>query len=426
MQGLDEMDDMNGGSGSDTDVDDYDPMDNRTTEDTTAAQTREGKDIQGISWERLSTTRNKYRETRLAQYRNYENVPQSGQASEKECKTTDKRGSYYEFRRNSRSVKSTILHFQLRNLVWATSKHDVYLMSHYSLMHWSSLKCTKSEVLNLSGHIAPSEKHPRSLLEGFTQIQVSTLAVKDKLLVAGGFHGELICKYLDRPGISYCTRTTYDDNAITNAVEIYTSSSGAVHFIASNNDCGVRDFDTDNFQMSNHLNFCWPVNHTAVSPDGNLVVVVGDDPDGMLLDFRTGKAIATLRGHSDYSFASAWHPSGTSFATGNQDRTCRIWDTRNLSKSVTALKGELGAVRSIRYTSDGRFMGMAESADFVHIFNVESGYDEEQEIDFFGEISGISFSPDTESLYVGIWDRTYSSFIEFGRRREYSYLDAII
>lgn len=31
-------------------------------------------------------------------------------------------------------------------------------------------------------------------MEGFTQTQVSTLAVKDKLLVAGGFQGELICK----------------------------------------------------------------------------------------------------------------------------------------------------------------------------------------------------------------------------------------
>lgn len=30
-------------------------------------------------------------------------------------------------------------------------------------------------------------------------------------------------QYLDRPGVSYCTRTTYEDNAITNAVEIYTS-----------------------------------------------------------------------------------------------------------------------------------------------------------------------------------------------------------
>lgn len=28
---------------------------------------------------------------------------------------------------------------------------------------------------------------------------------------------------LDRPGVSFCSRTTYDDNAITNAVEIYAS-----------------------------------------------------------------------------------------------------------------------------------------------------------------------------------------------------------
>lgn len=30
-------------------------------------------------------------------------------------------------------------------------------------------------------------------------------------------------QHLDRPGVSYCCRTTYDDNAITNAVEIYDS-----------------------------------------------------------------------------------------------------------------------------------------------------------------------------------------------------------
>ena len=47
--------------------------------------------------------------------------------------------------------------FQLRNLVWATSKHDVYLMSQFSIMHWSSMTCKSSEVLNVSGHVAPSE-----------------------------------------------------------------------------------------------------------------------------------------------------------------------------------------------------------------------------------------------------------------------------
>ena len=111
---------------------------------------------------------------------------------------------------------------QLRNLVWATSKHDVYLLSNYSISHWSSLTGSRNEILNLKGHVAPSEvrlskpifginfsfsvwfilsrysiffqRHPESLLEGFTETQVSTLAVKERLLVAGGFQGELICK----------------------------------------------------------------------------------------------------------------------------------------------------------------------------------------------------------------------------------------
>lgn len=33
-------------------------------------------------------------------------------------------------------------------------------------------------------------------MEGFTQTQISTLAVRDNLLIAGGFQGELICKVL--------------------------------------------------------------------------------------------------------------------------------------------------------------------------------------------------------------------------------------
>ncbi|KAB1203699.1 putative WD repeat-containing protein C2A9.03 [Morella rubra] len=392
---------------------------------TTAARE---EDIQGIPWERLRITREKYRQTRLEQYRNYENIPHSGEVSAKDCKVTEKSGSYYEFRRNSRSVKSTILHFQLRNLVWATSKHDVYLMSHYSVIHWSSLTCSKSEVLNVEGHLEPSEKHPGSLLEGFTQTQVSTLAVKDKLLAAGGFEGELICKHLDRDGVSFCSQTTDDDNAIINAIEIYTSSSGAVHFTASSNDCGVRDFDMEKFQLSNHIRLPWPVNmHQIVikcfcllfaayfSEDGKLLVIVGDKPEGLMVDSQTGEMVMPLCGHLDFSFASAWHPDGVTFATGNQDKTCRVWDVRNLSESVAVLKGNLGAIRSIRYTSDGQYMAMAEPADFVHVYDVKNGYEEEQEIDFFGEISGISFSPDTESLFIGVWDRKYGSLLEYGR-----------
>ncbi|KAL5669049.1 hypothetical protein ACJX0J_021270, partial [Zea mays] len=284
----DMVDEQRGVRDSDAEDNDY-GQPNDKIPDTSSADARNGRDIQGIPWEQLNITRKKYRQSRLEQYKNYENVPNSGEEAMKDCKPTEKGGMYYEFRRNTRSIKSTILHFQLRNLVWATSKHDIYLVSHYSIRHWSALSGVDTELINVQGHVAPREKHAGSLSEGFYQTQVSTLAVKDNLLVAGGFQGELICKHLDREGISFCCRTTYDDNAITNAVEIFNTSSGAVHFIASNNDSGVRYYDMERFQLFKHLQFEWPVNHASLSPDRKVVVIVGDDPDGLLIDANSGK-----------------------------------------------------------------------------------------------------------------------------------------
>ncbi|CAN4095035.1 unnamed protein product [Withania somnifera] len=405
----------------DTNFDDFELVTEGT--DTSAAQARKGKDIQGIPWERLNITRQSYRLTRLEQYRNYENIPLSGEAVDKECKQVTKGGNYYDFFYNTRLVKPTILHFQLRNLVWATSKHDVYLISNYSLMHWSSISNNLTEVLDFSGHIAPSEKHAGSLLEGLTQTQISTMAVKNRFVVTGGFQGELVCKSLDKPGISFCARTTYEDNAITNAVEIYDSLSGGLHFMAANNDCGVREYDMEKFQLMNQFRFPWPVNHTSMSPDSKILTVVGDDLTGLLVDSCNGKTVGSIVGHLDYSFASAWHPDGRTFATGNQDKTCRIWDLRNLSSPIAVLKGNMGAVRSIRYSSDGRFLVVAEPADFVHIYNAEGEYNKRQEIDMFGEISGVSLSPDDESLYIGIWDRTYASLLQYNRMHSSKYVD---
>jgi len=232
----------------------------------------------------MNTTRDRYRQARLQQYANFENIPNSGRNSEKECTPVEKGQLYYEFQHNTRSVKSTILHFQLRNLVWATTKHDVYLMSYYSVLHWSALTREKQEIIDLQGHVAPCEKHHGNFSEGFYHTQVSTLAVKNNLLVTGGFRGEIICKFLDRRGISYCCKSTNDDNGITNSLEIFEKPSGSLHFLASNNDCGLRDFDIEKFQICNNFRFAWPVN---VKPSPNsLMVYFSVDYVAHLLDFH--------------------------------------------------------------------------------------------------------------------------------------------
>lgn len=51
--------------------------------DTSSALARKGLDIQGIPWDRLNISREKYRLTRLEQYKNYENIPSSGAAVDK-------------------------------------------------------------------------------------------------------------------------------------------------------------------------------------------------------------------------------------------------------------------------------------------------------------------------------------------------------
>lgn len=58
-------------------------LQSKSKTDTSAVEARNGKDIQGIPWERLNFTRDKYREMRLKQYKNYENLPRSREDLEK-------------------------------------------------------------------------------------------------------------------------------------------------------------------------------------------------------------------------------------------------------------------------------------------------------------------------------------------------------
>ena len=88
------------------------------------------------------------------------------------------------------------------------------------------------------------------------------------------------------------------------------------------------------------------------------------------------QVVGNLKGHLDYSFAFAWHPDGQILATGNQDTTCRLWDIRNMSEFIAVIKGRMGAIRAVQFSSDGRFMAMAKLADFsvcckaISCFNV--------------------------------------------------------
>jgi WD40 repeat protein len=97
-----------------------------------------------------------------------------------------------------------------------------------------------------------------------------------------------------------------------------------------------------------------------------------------------------------------WHPEGLMFTTWYQDRSCRVWDIRSEAHSLFVLKGNIGAIDVFHFSSDEKFMATAKSIYYVHIYDVERGFEFEQEIDFFGKTSGISFSPETKKFFIGV------------------------
>ena len=392
--------------------------------DTSAAQARAGRDVQGIPWDRLQFTREKYRAKRVAEYKNYANLDFDASALDGACARTRacaKRAPFFEFAHNTRAVRSNFVHFQLRNLVWATSKHDAYVMSENKIVHWNASRKRASVVLDLDGGAssAPNAATGATSTHGdFPRIQVSTTCVsKDGVVAAGGFAGELVV--LDqRSGRSDAARITSDDNGITNAIEFVGARSGAEILVSSNNDMMTRFYDLSTMRCLGRHKYPWAVNYASTSADGRSTVVVGDSKEAWLVDVATGRRIATMEGHLDFSFAAAWHPNGILFATGNQDTTTKVWDARCLGRgSLLTLRGTMGAIRSLRFTSDGRFLAAAEPADFVHVYDVNAGFEVRQSLDHFGETAGIGFSPDGESLFVGVADLTYGSVLEYSRGR---------
>lgn len=100
-------------------------------------------------------------------------------------------------RRNNRVVQASVVHFQLRHLLWATGKHHLYYASEGKVFRWSPLARKPTLVLNLSG-IPHSQ-----LVPNVFQLSISTLCAKHGLLAVGGFHAELVVRSLNRPGLLF-------------------------------------------------------------------------------------------------------------------------------------------------------------------------------------------------------------------------------
>jgi WD40 repeat protein len=153
------------------------------------------------------------------------------------------------------------------------------------------------------------------------------------------------------------------------------------------------------------------VNAAKMSPDGRIMAVASDSINVDIVDVRTEQSVQVLSGHIGFSFSVDWDPSGNLLASGNEDHTCRVFDIRK-SESLYVLGSRMAAVRQVCFSPTGDSLAVMEESDFVSFYNVARDFRHFSTVDFFGETSGISYSPDGEFCFVGCCEPELGGILE--------------
>lgn len=364
---------------------------------TTRRDIGKGYDMQGYNWSGHEIQKTLYRNYRRQIYPQYQSIPHDVQAVRNLANCIDNGMEWFKFRYSvlSKEYKCRVNHFQLRDLVWASSSYDVYYCHMDGAVYrWNPW--LRSRELVLGGRQMPSK------------FKLSAMCVDQGVVFAGDYEGRYCIRSMRSEDIHVGTVAAANDMC-NHATPGVSAGGGAFQISVAHNSGYLRHMDVASQQETGASKFDWAINCSAVTIDGSLHCVVGDTTEGCLLDPRQpDRTVAQLPGHSDYSFACSFSPDGRFVATGSQDTSVRIYDVRRPQQALATLCGYIGAMRVVRFSGCGRYLLAAEPADYVHVYDTQT-WTKSQDIEFMGEMAGAAFSPDSNCLFVGISDTLHGS-----------------
>ena len=107
----------------------------------------------------------------------------------------------------------------------------------------------------------------------------------------------------------------------------------------------------------------------AISPDG-VDVLVGS-ADGSLTMASTETSQRWPQGHAAMVSAIAWHPTKDLIASGSEDRTIRIWNSKGQQQQQ--LEGHAEMIAALDFSPDGKYLVSAAWDKTIKIWNVKTG-----------------------------------------------------
>ncbi|KAG6005196.1 hypothetical protein E4U21_000325 [Claviceps maximensis] len=374
-------------------------------------------DFQGLNWSAMDTTRSAARIRRCLTYKNYVNRAGSDILTEGDGIPSCE--NYFRFSRMTIRRDVHLAHFQLRSVLACPSRTFAFYPSPTGINRINTASRKADCVMNMREFPAMGGA-------------MSTLDAGCGVLVGGTFSGNYYVKPIDCDEKTRFTegQITSDFSGITNHINVYRPrrSSGPVAAISSN-DCGFRVMDITTEQFISETMYPFALNCSALSPDHRLRVVVGDHSSVLITNADTGEVLQQLSGHRDYGFACDWSEDGRTVATGFQDRDVKIWDARRwcnssgISTPLCTIRSEMASIRGLRFSplGSGRpILVAAEEADFVNFIDAKT-FCSKQTLDVFGEIGGVSFTNEGQSLSILCCDTHRGGLLQLercGRRPE--------
>ncbi|KAI6856424.1 WD40 repeat-like protein [Hortaea werneckii] len=362
-------------------------------------------DIQGLHWQLLGPSR----ECALAARASMHPLQhQPGILQGSQC-DSEIQAPAYRFRNFTTKHQARFSHYQLRNVLAATSRSDIFYADG-SKVYRTALAggSTQDTVMDFSRVALPAAAF---------RITCLSASSRHNILVAGGFNGEFaMLSSLPRTGTSALTKgflTRAFNGLVTHIQTFDDRRSGLPQAAFCSNDQHVRLMDLGTARLVGSHAYSHPVNCSATAPDGRLRVLVGDSNDAHITDAEKGNVIATLHGHTDHGFACSWAQNGLHLATGAQDGKTLVWDARNWSRPLHTLPSTMSCPRSLHFT-DNDGLTVAEDEDVVSVYD-PSTFAKRQDIHFFGSIAGVALLDGGDELALANSDKTVGGLMSFQR-----------
>ncbi|MGJ3251164.1 MAG: eIF2A-related protein [Elainellaceae cyanobacterium] len=130
------------------------------------------------------------------------------------------------------------------------------------------------------------------------------------------------------------------------------------------------NFSNSNLSKSVFTKTFASVASVAFSPRGDLLATGNANYEIHLWHARSGRQLATCKGHTNRIWSVAFHPQADLLASGSSDCTVRLWDFSG--QCLATLQGHTGRIWDIAFSVDGQWLLSASSDTTIQVWNLNT------------------------------------------------------